>query len=148
MQTFITYPDFTKSARYLDNKRLGKQLVECSQIYDTIINNKKAWSNHPCVKMWRGYENGLLYYGLVHYTEWQIRLLENLRGGTLLHKSGEFIREEIRMKNGKEDFKLPAWIYDERVYLSHRGNLIRKDPEYYGKFWPNINPVNGYYWSV
>ena len=32
MQTFLPYPDFARSARCLDNRRLGKQRVESYQI--------------------------------------------------------------------------------------------------------------------
>jgi hypothetical protein len=36
MQTFLPYPDFAKSAAVLDNKRLGKQRVECLQILTAL----------------------------------------------------------------------------------------------------------------
>lgn len=36
MQTFLPYPDFKKSASVLDNKRLGKQRLECLQILRTL----------------------------------------------------------------------------------------------------------------
>lgn len=36
MQTFLSYPDFNESARVLDDKRLGKQRVECLQILNVL----------------------------------------------------------------------------------------------------------------
>jgi hypothetical protein len=36
MQTFMPYSDFEKTARCLDNKRLGKQRVEAWQILNTL----------------------------------------------------------------------------------------------------------------
>lgn len=36
MQTFLPYPNFAASARVLDNRRLGKQRVECVQILKAI----------------------------------------------------------------------------------------------------------------
>lgn len=54
MQTFLPYPSFRESAKCLDNKRLGKQRVECIQIIKAINNPKYGWQNHPAVKMWRG----------------------------------------------------------------------------------------------
>ena len=36
MQTFLPYPDFAESAKVLDNKRLGKQRVECLQIMKAL----------------------------------------------------------------------------------------------------------------
>src|SRR5574343_1065974 len=126
MQTFFVYSDFRKSARHIDGKRLCKQLVETKQIYDTIIHNKKAWSNHPAVKMWRGLELALLLYGADYYEEWQERYLSGQRGGKLKHKSGEEILNEYYKRIGKEEFKLPSWIYDDELLISHRSNLIRK----------------------
>lgn len=146
MQTFLTYSDFFKSARHLDNKRLNKQLLECWQIYDTIVNNKKAWSNHPAVNMWRGYELGLLYYGLTHYTEWQIKFMEGKRGGSFLHKSGELITEELQRRKENKNVILPDWIYDKRVLISHKSNLIRKNAEFYKPFWPNVPDNIPYFW--
>src|SRR5574343_495506 len=137
MQTFLVYSDLRESARCIDNKRLGKQLIETKQIYDTIVNNKKSWSNHPAVNMWRGFELGLLLYGKIHYAEWQERYVLGLRGGKLIHKSGEEILNEYYNRS-LNTIKLPSWIYDDEFLISHRSNLIRKNPEYYSKFWPSV----------
>lgn len=147
MQTFVTYSDLKESARCLDSKRLNKQILETKQIYDTIVNNKKAWSNHPAVNMWRGCEIGLLFYGKVHYEEWQERYVLGLRGGKLIHKSGEEIVNEYYFRVA-EALKFPSWAYDYELLFSHRSNLIRKNPEYYSKFWPNIPNDIPYYWPV
>ena len=37
MQTFLPYPDFERSAKVLDNKRLGKQRVEVLQILNVLL---------------------------------------------------------------------------------------------------------------
>lgn len=147
MQTFLVYSDFRKSAMHIDNKRLGKQLVETKQIYDTIVNNKKAWSNHPAVNMWRGFELGLLRYGKIHYEEWQERYLSGLRGGKLIHKSGEEILSEYYSRL-TEVSKLPSWIYDDQFLISHRSNLIRKNPDYYNRFWPSVPNNIPYFWPA
>ena len=64
MQTFLPYSDFEKTARCLDNKRLGKQRVETLQ----ILND--SWPNHPATKMWRNYKGCLAEYGLIICEEW------------------------------------------------------------------------------
>ena len=53
MQTFLPYKDFTKSAKALDNKRLGKQRVEVKQILNALDGKSKGWTNHPATNMWR-----------------------------------------------------------------------------------------------
>jgi hypothetical protein len=79
MQTFLPYSSFMKSARVLDNKRLGKQRVECLQILQTLQKKKEnpnakiAWANHPIVKMWEGYEDALFYYHNRIILEWKVR---------------------------------------------------------------------------
>jgi hypothetical protein len=51
MQTFLPYPDFTASARALDNKRLNEQIIEAAQIARVIMGQSDGWANHPCVDM-------------------------------------------------------------------------------------------------
>ena len=64
MQTFLPYADFKETAKCLDMKRLGKMRVEAMQILMVLtgLNKGKAWTNHPAVKMWRGYEAALAEY--------------------------------------------------------------------------------------
>lgn len=52
MQTFILDKSFTNSAKLLDSVRLNKQSMECHQIYQVLLDQSKAWANHPAVKMW------------------------------------------------------------------------------------------------
>ena len=95
MQTFLPYPDFSKSARVLDNKRLGKQRVECLQILGALSVGHRficpkckqgkdnstcadcqrkckrtPWYNHPAAQMWKGYEYKLTCYGIIICREW------------------------------------------------------------------------------
>src|ERR671916_568603 len=64
MQTFLPYPDFLDSARALDQKRLGKQRVETIQVLRGLVQPGYGWRHHPAVKMWSGYEEALVRYGL------------------------------------------------------------------------------------
>lgn len=61
MQTFLPYSSFSKSASVLDNKRLGKQRVECLQILKALSDPAYGWQNHPAVKMWKGYTDRLVH---------------------------------------------------------------------------------------
>ncbi len=53
MQTFLPYPDFKRSAKVLDYRRLGKQRVEALQILKALQVENYGWRNHPIVKMWK-----------------------------------------------------------------------------------------------
>jgi hypothetical protein len=45
--------------------------------------------------------------------------------------------------------EIPPWLSDERLPLSHRGNLMRKDPEFYGQYgWTDADPQAPYFWPV
>jgi hypothetical protein len=73
MQTFTPYSDFEESLRTLDLKRLGKQRVEVIQIVRALTVPGYAWSSHPAVLMWKGYEEALGRYGLIAYKVWTER---------------------------------------------------------------------------
>ena len=60
MQVFIVGTPL-ETAMALDPKRLRKQIIECRQILDAL-NGAKAWSNHPCVLQYKGYEKWLRSY--------------------------------------------------------------------------------------
>ena len=70
MQTFVPYADFERSARALDDRRLGKQRVETIQIVRALTVPGYAWASHPAVLMWKGYEEALGRYGLTCCDVW------------------------------------------------------------------------------
>ena len=64
MQTFLPSPNPVTTARWLDSKRLNKQILECYQILNVLSGKSPTggWRNHPAVLMWKGYERGLWNY--------------------------------------------------------------------------------------
>lgn len=144
MQTFLPYSDFKKTAQVLDMKRLGKQRVECRQILDVLFDTpnkngkiRKGWINHPAVKMWRGYEYYLCMYGIAICEEWLSRGYKD---------SQLTIIKQYLSK--VENYKKPHFISDEKFLLSHQSNLMRKKPEYYKQFFPNVPDDLEYVWPV
>lgn len=151
MQTFMPFPSRRMSASILDNKRLNKQITEALQIYNCLKVKPSRWKNHPAVLMWKGYEVGLLSYGLACYQEWQDRFDTNKRGGKRDHKSGEKIiqiLQEIRAKNIYDKKNAPKWIFNQDLNTSHQSNLIRKYPEYYSKLFPGVPNDIPYVWPT
>lgn len=139
MQTFLPCEDFTESAKVLDYRRLGKQRVECLQILNTLLGKSGAWRNHPAVRMWRGYEGALAYYGIVICMEWINR--------------GYNDSVSISIDNLIEEYKLnidepiPPWIGGP-IHSSHRSNLLRKNFEYYSQFGWSEDSTQPYVWPV
>lgn len=128
MQTFLPYEDFEASAKCLDNKRLNKQIVETLQIYNVNTKNLTGWKNHPAVKMWTGYEICLLSYGCIMYLQWQIRFNK-------IHKSGHTLSKLFGTNYNPNIFlQKPKWLGNTKFHASHRSNLLRKDPVFYGKY--------------
>jgi len=135
MQTFLPYPSFRESAKCLDYRRLGKQRVEAWQIYCALTKEKYGWKNHPIVKMWKGYEESLLVYGMTMCAEWKSR-------GYNDNMLVRFLEKYDPIKDNGN----PKWIGNRKFHDSHKSNLLRKDKEYYGKFKWKVNDNLEYVW--
>jgi len=135
MQTFLPYPDFAKSARCLDWKRLGKQRVEAWQILNTLRDGSK-WENHPAVLMWKGYEDALISYTIEIIVEWKERGYNDTMLDRLLAERNTLNPE------------MPPWLGDDDFHSSHRANLLRKDSEHYGEFGWQEDSSLPYVWPV
>lgn len=130
MQTFLPYADIHRSATCLDDRRLGKQRVEAYQILKALRGETKGWVNHPATRMWAGHEPVLRMYLRACILEWQRRGFHNT----------------MDIPEIEEIHDLPWWFGDERLHGSHRSNLMRKDPVFYGRFgWPEC-PLDPYWW--
>lgn len=136
MQTFLPYADFAASAEVLDSSRLGKQRVEAYQIVRTLDGVTKGWRHHPAVRMWRGYEGALVDYGLTMCLEWT-------RRGRI-----DTVHDKLLAHARPAGTAVPAWLGDELFHASHRSNLLRKDPGWYGRFGWTEPPDLPYVWPV
>src|SRR5579875_424711 len=138
MQTFLPYPDFAVTAEVLDTARLGKQRVETYQIVRTLDGVTRGWRNHPAVRMWRGYEPALLQYGLAICDEWDRRgYPDTVRAKLAVHE-----------RESGQPVVPPPWLGDEALHASHRSNLLRKDPDWYGRFGWAEPPDLPYVWPI
>lgn len=135
MQTFLPFEDFAKSAKVLDNKRLGKQRVEAWQILNTLTGKSAGWANHPATKMWQYKEWYLADYGVQICLEWVDRGFND----TLLER---FISARHNLKYSTAT---PWWLGFKPLHISHQSNLVRKDPEHY-KF--KVKATLPYIWCL
>lgn len=166
MQTFLPYGnDFVADAICLDNQRLGKQRVECLQILNTLIGHSTGWASHPAVRMWDGYEDALVWYGLVICQEWRLRGFRDTCTEKLLSAAGGIwvshvpnlqtwqwspIHEGAPTLNYRPT--LPYWLVDCQesfdVADSHRSQLFHKDPNIYNIWVEFRNTPLAYHWPT
>lgn len=144
MQTFLPYPDFTRSARALDRRRLGKQRVETLQVLRAATVPGYGWYRHPATAMWAEHVPALVAYGRAVVDEW------TARGGA--DSTGWQIREftpeawDRYPDDGVAD--PPPWLGDPALHRSHRSNLLRKDERFYRAVFPADPPGLDYVWPV
>ncbi|MEZ0248038.1 MAG: pyrimidine dimer DNA glycosylase/endonuclease V [Thermoproteus sp.] len=130
MQIFRPYVDWAKSARILDDRRLGKQRAEAKQVILAILrklgvlnDGKRGWLNHPIVLMY--FNNGVPYIeDLVGYfdavvDEWRSRGFTNIV--TLSD-----VRELISRVKGASGTPI-THVHE----VEYRRVLLLKDPCYY-----------------
>ena len=125
MQVFIIGTPLA-TAMALDRKRLNKQIIECQQILDAL-NGAKAWSNHPCVLQYRGYEKWLEHY---------LSCLTLYKNNANIH---------AKVCSDLAQLIKPEWHTTE-YFDQMKKRLYTKDNEHY-KQWANLGEadVNWYF---
>ena len=126
MQVFIIGTPL-ETAMALSERHLNNQINEAGIILDAL-NGKKAWSRHPAVLQYRGYEKWLRGYA---------RVLESfVLGYTQLADFLDF--------KAKQD--TPKWHTPE-YYDQMKRRLYTKNPEHY-KQWEHLGRSDcNWYWS-
>lgn len=150
MQTFLPYPGFFDTARVLDQRRLGKQRVETIQILRALTVPGYGWKHHPAVKMWAGYEEALVRYGLDICSVWCATGRADTCAATLTtdlaRACGSFpVREQDELAEAGE---VPPWLGLPELHRSHRSSLIRKDPAHYRPFFGDVPDDLPYVWPA
>ncbi|TNM69446.1 hypothetical protein FHN55_03850 [Streptomyces sp. NP160] len=145
MQTFLPFPGFAESAAVLDAPRLGKQRVEVLQVLRALELPEYGWSSHPVVAMWRGRTPALVCYGLACVREWTSRGHADSTAAQIAEFAPDAAgssQEELAASA-----QLPSWLGLEPLHRSHRSNLLRKDPGFYGgRFEAGLQDDLEYVW--
>jgi hypothetical protein len=89
--------------------------------------------------MWGGHEDALALYGLAMCDEWVARGGADTVADSIVAELGRRPRRNARR---------PPWLGDEALHRSHRSNLLRKEPEWYGRLWPDEPDDLEYVWPV
>ncbi|MER7398647.1 MSMEG_6728 family protein [Streptomyces sp. NPDC000151] len=150
MQTFLPYPDFAASAAVLDARRLGKQRVETLQILRGLTVPGYGWRHHPAVRMWTGYEEALVRYGLEICRVWTDSGRQDTCALTLTQDFAAAFPDtpprDYAALAAADD--LPNWLGDPAFHLSHRSSLLAKDPDHYRRHFPNDPAGLPYVWPT
>lgn len=149
MQTFLPHADFARSALVLDRRRLGKQRVEAVQVLRGLTVPGYGWRRHPAVRMWAGYEEAVVRYGLEICRVWRELGHQDSCAATLVADLAALRRGPVR---GQAELaaagELPPWLGDEALHRSHRAALVRKDPGHYAALFPGVDPELPYVWPA
>jgi len=150
MQTFLPYPDFARTAETLDGLRLGKQRVETLQVLRALTVPGYGWRHHPVVKMWAGYEEALVRYGLEVCRRWcstgRADTCADSLSRELAERCGEdAVRSQVELAEAGE---LPPWLGDPALHLSHRSALLRKNPGFYRPLFGEEPDDLAYVWPA
>lgn len=132
MQTFLPYSDFEKTMSILDYRRLGKQRVEANIVLNILTGNykSKSWVRHPIIVMWRGFEEALALYIDTAIKEWVRRGYNNT----------------MKFRSSNPDPQMPSWMGSPAFHRSHQSNLVRKYPEHYRIWFPEVPNDLPYIW--
>jgi hypothetical protein len=150
VQTFLPYPGFAASARALDVRRLGKQRVEALQVLRGLTVPGHGWRHHPAVRMWTGFEEALVRYGVDVCEHWcaggrrdtcAATMLADLRTATGTGPPRP--QTELAAANA-----LPPWLGDPAFHRSHQSALVRKDPAHYAPLFPGVPDDLPYVWPA
>lgn len=151
MYTFLPYADFDETARTLLERDLEQQIMHTVIALDCLhekdAETVAAWSKHPLMNMWRGYEVQLALYGQAMVTQAQIR-------GMDVDNYSKRLDWHYDTATFPDDFKMekPPWFDDPDkmrwVERSSRSLLVRRDSRYL-TYWPGTSTnLTPYYPSV
>ncbi|QEV43733.1 cytoplasmic protein [Streptomyces vinaceus] len=148
MQTFLPFPSFAVSAAVLDLRRLGKQRVEAVQVLRGLIVPGYGWRRHPAVRMWAGYEEALVRYGLEICAVWTAAGRADTCAATLVRDlgSGAPAGAPRTQEQLAADGDLPPWLGTPDFHRSHQSALVRKAPDFYRERFPGVPDDLPYVW--
>lgn len=146
MQTFLPYRDFRRTARVLDERRLGKQRVEVLQILRALTWETYGWKHHPAVLMWHGHVPALVTYGVAVTDEWTRRGRPDTCRLQILEFAGA--GQAPPQRDLAAEGMLPPWLGRREFHRSHQSALVRKDPAHYRRYFPTVPDDLPYVWPV
>ena len=126
--TYLPYPCYARTSECLHNEELWHTRVAALTILEVLLElpttfptPKAGLQEHPCVRMWRGYEHALVNYAFICNLEWKLRGHEE----TLTDKIAT-LQKCIPTK-----YEVPWWKFIDSITHSHRKALLRNRRSHY-----------------
>lgn len=138
MQVFIVGSPL-ETARALSKRHLNNQINEAKIILDAL-NGAKAWSNHPCVLQYRGYEEWIDAYREC------LELWQNTQSGRISVYECALTMEDLCSILRWCDTHRPKF-HTQEYYDQMKRRLYTKDPEHY-KQWADLGKSNENWYFV
>ena len=142
MQVFVPYTNLTLCVKALDDKRLRKQALECSQLIDIILDiptksgkERSGWKNHPAYLAWKDNAGALIQYMTYCVAEIKERGFKT-----------DYCDEKLQeYKQYTTSLNSPVWWGDEEIHSSHRARLLQKGYEEKLKYGNKADKIIAWY---
>jgi hypothetical protein len=100
--------------------------------------------------MWAGYAEALVRYGLEMCAVWSAGGRADTCATSLVVELAErcglaAVRTEDQLAAAGE---LPPWLGRADFHRSHQASLLRKDPDWYGRFFAGVDADLPYVWPA
>jgi hypothetical protein len=118
--------------------------VEVLQILRALRIEGYGWQSHPAVMMWRGHVEALVAYAEACNADWEGRGHRDTTRLQILEFAPSVRDQPALAAAGL----LPPWLGDDELHRSHQSALVRKNPEHYRRFFPNVPDDLPYLWPA
>lgn len=148
MMTWLTRMSFLDTAADLETELLQRVSHEAISLFYQLVygygdEDEEINVSHPLYQMWYGYEPALAAYAASVQLELNTRGVQAGDHLELANTMRELRRDETM---GDMSFVQPLWMEDADVLRSHRSNLARRWPTFYGKMWAGTPALLPYIW--
>ena len=136
MQIFMPFPDVNVNTKILDDITLGKQCNTVPAILEAFRLKSDVWEWNPAVKMWKGNEAFLAFYGYRLFAEWKSQGYPDLWSSRLA---------AIGFMKTPSTMAYPWWWGHQQFHDYNKAALFRQNPMWYGRFFKDIT-LDGVGW--
>jgi hypothetical protein len=130
MLVYMPYPDINVNVKVLDELTLSRQCNAVTAILELLHSDRTGWEWNPAVKMWKGHEQWLAYYGFRLFSEF--RSMGYPDQWTMRVRALGYLKTPTVPAN-------PWWWGHEGFHDYNKAQLFMQDPSWYGRFFKNID---------
>jgi hypothetical protein len=136
MMTHLPIENFAETATVLRDDELYPSRIDAYKVMEALLGIEKRWIRNPVATMWRGSEFFLGQYALTMCNEWKVRHATDSLYDKFVRLIEDAMGAGVMTPSSNAD--KPWWLGREGFHISHRSNLIRIAPKFYGPIWPAV----------